>query len=242
MGPFRRRMRMLALGLCATLAFAGAALAEQSGDFSYDRLDGGARITGYTGFSTEVDVPDQLDGLPVTALGAGAFAGSEALERVALPDGLREIADGAFADCYSLSEVSLPSTVARVGENPFADCENLRKLELRGTQGYLELINGVLFGDGGQRLIYCPRMLPMERYVAPEGTRRIDARAFSYCNRLLSVTLPDSVAEIGPDAFERRANLTLVVGRGSAAEAYAAANDIKFAYPDAAEWLADRTN
>ena len=79
----------------------------------------------------------------------------------------------------------------------------------------------------------------MERYVMPEGVETIDARAFSFCTKLLSVTLPDSVTAIGEDAFEGHVNLTLVVGRGTYGEQYAKQNDMKYTYPDAANWLAE---
>ena len=79
----------------------------------------------------------------------------------------------------------------------------------------------------------------MERYVMPEGVEAIDAKAFSFCTKLLSVALPDGVSDIGADAFEGHVNLTLVVGRGSRGEQYAKGNDIKYTYPDAADWLAE---
>lgn len=234
----QRRALWLCLGLAALLAASG--LAEGAGDFSYAILaDGTAEITGWSGEDAALEVPAALDGHRVSAIGAGAFAGNARVEAITLPDGVETLGDGAFADCYSLDEIHIPATVQQVGENPFAGCESLRLLDLADGQPYLQMINGVLFGDGGGRLILCPRLLPMERYTLPEGVRTIDARAFSYCNRLLSVTLPDSVADIGAEAFEGRANLTLVVGRGSYSERYAMENEIKFTYPDAAEWLAD---
>lgn len=232
-------IRVAGLCLAMAVALSVGGLAE-AGDFSYVALsDGTAEITGWRGGGTEIEIPSEIDGRAVTSIGDGAFAGSEALERVALPDGVTRLGDGAFADCYSLEEIDIPASVTAVGENPFAGCENMRIMNIAEGSGALMTINGVLFSDGGERLVFCPRLLPMERYVAPEGIRSIDARAFSYCNRLLSVSLPDSVTRIGTDAFEARANLTLVVGRGSYGEAYARENDLKYTYPDAADWLAE---
>lgn len=242
MGRRNGRCMMDILCMCAALMLALAipGMADQSGDFTYTRLDGGGlEITGWTGEGTILEVPAEIDGMAVVSVADGAFAGHALVERADLPEGLEALGDGAFADCYSLEEVRIPSTVARVGQNPFAGCENLKKMDLAEGQACLSLVNGVLFGDEGRRLIFCPRILPMERCVVPEGTERIDARAFSYCSKLLSVTLPDSVTDIGAEAFEGRVNLTLVVGRGSCGEAYAKQNDIKFTYPDAAEWLAE---
>lgn len=230
------------LCLCAMLmlALTAAGLTEPAGDFTYAPLDDGtAEITGWTGEGTALEIPSEIDGMSVTAIGANAFAGQALIESVRIPEGVAVLGDGAFADCHSLDEVHIAASVAQVGQNPFAGCENVRKLNLSEGQAYLSMINGVLFGDEGRRLIYCPRMLPMERYVMPEGVEAIDARAFSFCTKLLSVALPDSVTQIGNDAFEGHVNLTLVVGRDSYAEQYARENDIKYTYPDAADWLAE---
>lgn len=240
MGRFRGPSGILKLCLCAALMLMGLAVhAEPRGELSYAVLpDGTARITGWSGGGDTLVIPGEIDGLAVSSVGSNAFKGNARLVRVEIRPGVEELCDGAFADCYSLKEISIPETLARVGENPFAGCENLRMMDVKDNAGCM-VVNGVLFSDGGRRLVFCPRMLPMERYVAPEGTRAVDARAFSYCNRLLSVALPDSVTDIGADAFEGRANLTLLVGRDSCAEAYARQNDIKYTYPDADRWLAD---
>ena len=233
--PVRRRLKCLCAALLLSLCAAG--LAE--GGFSTVPVEGGVSVTGWTGEDTTLEVPAEIDGIPVVDIGENAFAGKELLEKIILPEGVAALGEAAFADCYSLEEVVIPASVAQVGQNPFAGCENLKKISLADGQAALQLINGVLFGDGGARLIFCPKLLPMERYTVPEGTERIDARAFSHCSKLLSVTLPDGVTDIGADAFEGRVNLTLVVGRGSTGEQYAKENNIKYTYPDAADWLAD---
>lgn len=246
MGRFDGHRIVRELCLWLALMLAGLALvathAEQTDGYACAyavRPDGTAEITGWLGEGELAEIPGEIDGLKVTAVGDRAFEGCEGVARIVLPEGLEALGDGAFSDCYSLEEIHIPATVARVGQNPFAGCENLKRLDLADGQRCLSLVNGVLFADGGARLVFCPRMLPMERYVAPEGIERIDDRAFSYCNRLLSVALPDSVTQIGDNAFERRANLTLTVVRGSYGEAFARQNDIKYTYPDSAAWLAD---
>ena len=240
MGRLHHPVRAVCLCAALLLAMIPTGLAGQAGDFTCVPLDGAtAELTGWTGEGTALEIPSEIDGLRVSVIGDNAFAGCEHIEIVDIPEGIEALGDGAFADCHSLEEVRIPASVSRVGQNPFAGCENIIKLSLAEGQTTLALINGVLFGEEGRRLIFCPRMLPMERYVAPEGVEAIDARAFSFCTRLLSVTLPDSVTQIGDDAFEGHVNLTLVVGRGSYGEQYAKANDIKYTYPDAADWLAE---
>ena len=82
--------------------------------------DGWAVITGYTGSETELTIPAFIDDLSVRAIGAGAFKNSEALESVAIADGIEEIREGAFAGCASLMAVALPKSVRFIAPDAFA--------------------------------------------------------------------------------------------------------------------------
>ena len=54
---------------------------------------------------------------------------------------------------------------------------------------------------------------------------------------MISIIIPDSVTEIGENAFAYCPNLTLTVPRNSYAAEYAQANNIPYTYPDANDWL-----
>ena len=56
----------------------------------------------------------------------------------------------------------------------------------------------------------------------------IGAKAFYDCMRLTGVTIPDSVTDIGSDAFDKCENLILGVKQGSYAEEYAVKNKIPY--------------
>ena len=178
-------------------------------------------------------------GLPggLKRIGASAFEGCESLGEIALPEGLEEIGEGAFTFCMGLHEIELPASLSRMGANPFMDCEAL--VDIRVAEGHPSLVvkDGVLFDDGGARLVCYPKALGAQSYDIPDGTARVDAFAFYYCTELVSIAVPESVSAIDPNAFEGHENLTLTVARGSYAEAFARDNGLKLTYPGADAWL-----
>ena len=75
--------------------------------------DGTLMITGADSDSRRLEIPAQIAGKKVTAIGEAAFRGRTALKSVTLPEGLRIIGSKAFADCTSLKEVSFPASLER---------------------------------------------------------------------------------------------------------------------------------
>ena len=84
------------------------------GEWNYEQIEGGLRLTGYSGSKTELTLPDTLDGQPVISVGAGCFRGSE-LTEVTIPHGIREIGEEAFADSTDLKKVYLGGSVMSSG-------------------------------------------------------------------------------------------------------------------------------
>ena len=59
--------------------------------------------------------------------------------------------------------------------------------------------NGVSYTKDWKKLIYAPEQLTS--YTIKEGTKVIGDRAFSWCESLEYVNIPNSVTSIGDDAF-----------------------------------------
>lgn len=111
--------------------------------------NGEVTITGYTGTLKSLTIPSSINGLPVTAVKADAFADS-ALTKLVLPDsivtigenafkgsalttlripaGVTEIPAGAFNGCASLTSVTLPDCVTVIGKQAFANCTALEEM------------------------------------------------------------------------------------------------------------------
>lgn len=90
--------------------------------------EGSARVTGFQGMASQVGIPGQIEGLPVTAVAKKAFLSRKNLRRVLLPDTVEEIGDWAFAYCDCLEEVVLPRRGIRFGKAVFMECKNLRRI------------------------------------------------------------------------------------------------------------------
>jgi hypothetical protein len=93
------------------LEAAEVAVYDAENDFETRYIDGGkaVEITGYKGSKSEVSIPPQIQGLPVTFIGDSAFAGKE-LTGVTIPDSVTFIWDSAFAG-NQLTSITIPSGV-----------------------------------------------------------------------------------------------------------------------------------
>ena len=111
----------LALMLGALVIMATSPVAAVvSGDFEYQPIDSThAEITAYHGLSTDVVVPAEIDGIPVTSIGESAFEGNSSITSVTIPDGVINIGESAFQDCISLTSITFLGSVAptSVGES-----------------------------------------------------------------------------------------------------------------------------
>jgi tetratricopeptide (TPR) repeat protein len=76
-------------------------------DFEYVIDGNSVTITRYTGNASDVIIPSEIEGLPVTTIGAWAFAENWSLTNVTIPDSITKIEVGAFYACDYLSAPSI---------------------------------------------------------------------------------------------------------------------------------------
>jgi len=82
-------------------------------------------ITGYNGSKSDIVLPCEYNGLPVSAIADFAFAKNTKLTTLYIHSSLSKIGKEAFSSCISLVSVSLPKSVTEIGENAFLGCEKL---------------------------------------------------------------------------------------------------------------------
>ncbi len=86
-----------------------------TGDFTYAASGGAVTITGYTGVGGVVAIPAQVDGMPVTAIGAGTFAEKTSVTSVTIPASVTSIGSEAFSGCRGLTSVYLLGSAPNLG-------------------------------------------------------------------------------------------------------------------------------
>lgn len=79
-------------------------------------------ITGSRGRDTVIEIPAQIEGLPVTRIGKKAFLCNKKVKEIVLPETTECIGDWAFACCAKLAKITLPYRRLELGQGIFRDC------------------------------------------------------------------------------------------------------------------------
>ena len=122
-----------------------------------------------------------------------------------------------FDDLTNLEQVTLADSVAVIGEGAFYGCSYLEEVALKSDKSDLKTIGNHAFTN-------CESL---EKFVFSKKLVRIGDGAFSGCGRLAEVEIPDSVKEIGEDAFFGCHNLIIACSKDSYAYEYAMENAIE---------------
>lgn len=81
----------------------------------------------YTG-SSELVIPEEVDGQEVLYLGEYSFFDCDVLTTVVLPQSLLEIGDYSFSDCDGLRCIFVPNAVTKIGKSAFMSCTSLEAI------------------------------------------------------------------------------------------------------------------
>lgn len=157
-----------------------------------------------------IEVPEAIDGTEVQEIGYWCFVGNKIVEKIILPESVKQIDEYAFANCPNLKEVIAPG-VETCGMYAFSNCENLVNVEMPNVT----VANTGIFKN-------CTSL-----ETAKLGTlTEIDNHAFYGCEKLKLVKTTDADISFAVNTFKDCNKLTIYTPVNSSMETFAKENKI----------------
>ena len=134
---------------------------------------------------TTVVIPDS-----VTCIVNGAFFGCSSLTEIVIPSSVTSIGAAAFYGCSSLTEIVIPNSVTQIGYDAFSRCYSLKNVVI--PNGVTSIGDRAFCCAPGRKLV----IRNIRKLVTENETTTV-----KNASSLTSVTLPESLTELGKDVF-----------------------------------------
>lgn len=191
--------------------------ATDNSAFTYVNHGDSIEITGFDNSVSDVVIPSEIEGLPVTAISVGAFYLS-AITSIEIPNTVTSIDEMAFLGCTSLKSVKLSTGVAKIDKNAFGSCSALQEIQVAKDNPNFSSLNGVLYSKKQDTLVIYPAAKTDAAYIIPSGVTSVAMYAFSENPYLETLTIPNSLIKVGDSAFYNCKNLRAVSYNGTEEE------------------------
>lgn len=201
---------------------------ETEGFFEYSESAAGITIERYTGNETDITVPAEINGIPVTEIGSNAFNGCASVRIISLPESITSVGESAFEKCTSLENIEIPGGVKVLPERVFLG-SGLKSVML--NEG-LEEIDGYAFG-------LCKNL---QSVTIPSTVKNIGSYAFYSIYNIAGDPLKELIVLGSDTVFEdhaagfyydneyikRSRELVIISGTDSTAQEYAESTGLEF--------------
>lgn len=181
---------------------------RKNAEYIYNVYEDHIELVKYIGLKRTVEIPSDIDGLPVTHIGLDCFAMAWRVKfiSITMPDSVTTVYHGAFRGCQCIRELKLSKNLKYIGNYAFAFLTDLDHIDLPE--------NVVSFGMGAFR-----NCVNLKSVCIPQSTLlRIGNDCFYGCQNLESVTIGNDVVDIDDWAFKTCEHLTSVTMGGNVAK------------------------
>lgn len=169
---------------------------------------------------SDIIIPANYKGKPVTSIGGRAFSGCSSLTSVTIGNGVTSIGIFAFSGCSSLTSITIPDSVTSIRESAFRGCSSLTSIVVDNDNQYFTSIDGNLYNKDKTELIQYAIGKTDTSFIIPDSVTSIGDYAFFGCSGLTSVTIGNSVTSIRDSAFIDCSSLTSVTIGNSVTSIY----------------------
>ena len=182
----------------------------------------GVTSIGWNAFANCAALSNAIIGNSVTSIGAFAFEKCNSLYSIIIPKSVTSIGNYAFYNCYRLAEVvnKSPSITVKAGDFNNNGCIGNYALKVYNskdifvsTKLYNE--NGyIVYADNNEKILvgYIGKSTQL---VFPSNITKITDTAFEECRDIVSISIPNSVKEIGKETFYNCIKLTTIQFKGT---------------------------
>lgn len=169
------------IAMCVLCALSGICNAAPSANINYHTDYGEVTITSVTPADiTELEIPSEIKGCPVTA-----------------------IDEYAFGDNTELKSVTIPSTVKIIGKDAFSSCKKLERVFITDVGSWCNIDFSTQLSNP---LYYAKRLYLhsdlVTDLVIPLGVTSVSRNAFINCSVIKSVNVPSTCTLLNDYAFK----------------------------------------
>ena len=183
-------------------------------------IDENGTITAYSGNSSNLVIPEKINGITVKAIGDNVFTQRDNIEfvnsdehtnflrTVTLPETCTDINYYAFFGCKYMTDV-FGGNIQKIGTCAFSHCEVLSNIDISevktiagnglSNSAVKEFVNSSIENIEHCAFGGCKSL----EYVSVPNVKTIGRDAFGYCENLSSISLGNNLSDIGEFAFDR---------------------------------------
>ena len=185
-----------------TVNSAEGSVCESIGDWAFDNCSN----------LTSITIPES-----VTSISSHAFFGCRSLTSITIPESVTSIGSSAFFQCYALAEVynysslTIANNISNGNVGSYAKViHNLSTEDSKPATRITVVDNMQYYEYGNDFIALAPTSRNVTEVILDNITTEINQYAFSYCDSLASIIIPERMTSIGDYAFFGCNSLTSV--------------------------------